>query len=51
MKVEWDKDNFYIVLDELEMELSREEAESLFVVLGNGLQDQDIMKKEEKTDE
>ena len=51
LKVEWDKTNFYVVLDDMELELTRGEAESLFVVLGNGLQDQDLMKQEETKDE
>lgn len=48
LKVEWTTDTVYIVLGEAELELSREETESLFVVLGQALQDQDVMKQEEK---
>ena len=43
LKVEWTRDNMYIVLGEAEIELSRAEAESLFVTLGHGLQDMDLM--------
>lgn len=43
LRVEWTVDKMFIVLGEAEIELSREEAESLFVTLGHGLQDMDLM--------
>ena len=46
LKVEWTEDTVFLVLGEAEMELTRGEAESLFVTLGHALQDMDVMLKE-----
>lgn len=42
MEVVYSKDKIMIVLDEQGLEMSREEAEKLFVDLGHALQDMDV---------
>lgn len=46
IRIEWDSQNFYLILGGSEIQMSRVEAELLFTTLGNGLQDQDEMRKE-----
>lgn len=46
LKLEWDSQKVYLMLGSQEIEMTRAEAEGLFVTLGNALQDQDEMRKE-----
>jgi len=51
LKLEWTKDMVFLVLAQAEMELSREEAEGLFVTLGHALQDMDKLREEKEEEE
>jgi len=48
LKVVYHKDKFMTVLGLQGVELSRAEAEQLFVDLGHALQDQDVRNKDDK---
>ena len=48
IRLVYHKDKFMIVLGLQGVELSRAEAEQLFVDLGHALQDQDVRKKDDK---
>jgi len=51
LKLEWTESKVFLVLGEAEMELTREEAEGLFVTLGHALQDMDVLREEKEEEE
>ena len=51
LKLEWTEDMVFLVLAQAEMELTREEAEGLFVTLGHALQDMDKLREEKEEEE